>query len=92
MTKQEFEFLVRRVEEMYCGDPNVDGVRALLDHIGAPYGFTVEDALETSPRRRVSDGLSSSGSSGARPSPFCTSTGLSISGRTGVPACPAAPG
>jgi len=60
MTKQEFEFLVSRVEEMYCGDPNVDGVRALLDHIGAPYGFTVEDALETSPRRRVSDGLSSS--------------------------------
>jgi len=47
MTKQEFEFLVRRVEDMYSGDPELGGVRALLDGIGAPQGFSVQDALET---------------------------------------------
>jgi hypothetical protein len=46
MTLKEWVFLVWSTETLYNGHPAGDDVRALLNRIGAAYGFNVEDAFE----------------------------------------------
>jgi hypothetical protein len=54
MTRTEFVFLVWNTDRLYNGDPAGEDVLELLDRIGAPYGFNVDEALENyaAPQRK----------------------------------------
>jgi hypothetical protein len=46
MTQKEWVFLIWNTATLYNGHPAGEDVRRILSDIGAPHGFTVEDAFE----------------------------------------------
>jgi hypothetical protein len=46
MTIKEWVFLVWNTEALHNGHPSGKDVRDILDRIGQPYGFSVDDAIE----------------------------------------------
>jgi hypothetical protein len=46
MTLKEWVYLVWNTATLYNGHPGGEDIRGILDRIGAPYGFTVKDALD----------------------------------------------
>jgi hypothetical protein len=45
MTLKDWVYLVWTTATLYDGHPGSEDIHGILDRIGAPYGFTVEDAL-----------------------------------------------